>query len=99
MKDLRLAVRKEYFDQIKAGTKTRENRLANDYCNKRLKKVVETFDHNDTVTITCGYPKKNDKSRTLVFPYNGIILGEITHPHFGDKPILVHQILLMSVKQ
>lgn len=88
--NLQLAVKKEYFDQIKSGEKTREFRMVNEYWKKRMVKVP-LF---ETVTITCGYPKKTDKEKILVFPWNGVIIGNITHPHFGAEPVLVYQILL-----
>ena len=36
IKILRLHLKKKYWEQIKAGTKTLEYRLANDYWRKRL---------------------------------------------------------------
>ena len=58
LKVLRLAVRKEYFEQIKAGIKKEEYREIKDYWIKRLSK------HYDQVWITLGYPKKNRKRKS-----------------------------------
>lgn len=89
--DLRLAVKREYFEQIKSGVKTEEYRLVNDYWIKRLD--GKPF---DTLTITMGYPKNDDTSRHLVFPYRGWVIKTITHPHFGDKPVEVFAINLVG---
>lgn len=87
MGDLRLAVKREYFEQIKSGEKLFENRLFNDYWCKRLLKR-----DYDTVTITLGYPPKGDTERTLVFPYRGWFARVIIHKHFGTEPVKVFSI-------
>lgn len=89
LRTLQVAVTKEYFDQIKAGSKTEEYRLANDYWKKRLQ--FKTFDR---IVITLGYPKANDSSRRLEFAYNGWELKTITHKHFGPDPVEVFALRL-----
>jgi len=91
--NLQLAVKGEYFDQIKAGTKTRENRLRNDYWKKRLSKGPF-----DTVTITRGYPKRTDTDKILVFPWRGFDVVTIRHKHFGPEPVEVFAIILGETK-
>ena len=88
MKILTLNVKKIYFDAIKAGFKTEEYRLVKSYWNKRLAK------NYDEVHILCGYPRKDDTEKRLVFPYRGWIRKEITHEHFGNEPVKVFAIRL-----
>ncbi|KJU81032.1 RNA-binding protein [Ectopseudomonas oleovorans] len=87
MSTLHLPMKGEYFDQIKAGTKPEEFRLANDYWRKRL--VGRTYDR---IVLTRGYPKRGDTERRLVLPYRGYRLATITHPHFGEQPVEVFAI-------
>lgn len=87
MSTLYLPIKGEYFDQIKAGTKLEEFRLANDYWRKRL--VGRTYDR---IELTRGYPKRDDTGRRLVLPYRGYRLTTITHPHFGIEPVEVFAI-------
>lgn len=87
MSTLHLPLKGEYFDQIKAGTKPEEFRLANDYWRKRL--VGRTYDR---IELTRGYPKRDDADRRLALPWRGYRLTTITHPHFGDQPVEVFAI-------
>lgn len=87
--DLRLAVKREYFEQIKSGVKVEEYRLYNEYWKKRLE-----HKNYDTVTITLGYPKADDTERIIVFPFRGGVIKTITHKHFGDNPVKVYAIRL-----
>lgn len=89
MSVLRLAVKAEYFNAIKAGTKTEEYRLCTVYWHVRI--VRRQY---DTVEITLGYPKRGDTSRRLIFPWNGFETKTITHPHFGTEPVKVYAIKL-----
>lgn len=90
MRDLILAVKREYFEQIKSGEKTEEYRLCNDYWQKRL---VHPYHH---LIITLGYPKKDDAERRLKFPYTGWVRKTITHKHFGEKPVEVFAIQITN---
>ena len=92
MRILTLNVTAEYFDAIKSGVKTEEYRLVKPYWQKRLEKSF------NEVHILCGYPRKDDNSRRLVFPYRGWIRKEITHKHFGSKPVDVFAIQLANVQ-
>lgn len=87
MSTLHLPMKGEYFDQIKAGTKPEEFRLANEYWHKRLE--GRTYDR---IELTRGYPKRDDAERRMVLPYRGYRLTTITHPHFGDQPVEVFAI-------
>lgn len=77
---LYLALKREYFDAIEAGTKKFEYRLYNSYWKKRIKH--KAF---DGIVLTLGYPKRNDKARRIERPWRGYDVGPITHPQFGDK--------------
>jgi hypothetical protein len=81
---LTLPLKAEYFDDIKAGTKPLEFRLANAYWTKRL--LNRTF---SKVVLTRGYPKANDASRRLIRAWRGCVLMTITHEHFGPIPVTV----------
>lgn len=93
MRTLHLALRAEYFNAIKAGQKTEEYRLVSEHWFQRL--AGRTFDQ---IVLTLGYPKRDDESRRMVFPWNGYEMKEITHKHFGDKPVLVYAIKLEASK-
>ena len=88
LKVLRLAVRKEYFEQIKAGIKKEEYREIKDYWIKRLSKYY------DQVWITLGYPKKNEKEKVLKFKYDGFCIKKINHKEFGASNVEVYAIKL-----
>ncbi|CUJ38991.1 ASCH domain-containing protein [Achromobacter ruhlandii] len=82
MADLHLALKGEYFDAIKAGTKVEEFRLLNDYWRRRL--VDRDY---DLLVLTRGYPRADDVERRLVLPYRGYAVQRITRPHFGPNPV------------
>lgn len=92
---LQLALKAEYFDAIKAGTKLEEYRLVNDYWTKRLFQrwygslICREF---DAVVLTKGYPKTGDQERTIELPWRGFVRKTITHPHFGPDPVEVFAI-------
>ena len=85
--ELVLPLKREFFDAIKAGTKTEEFRLRNDYWRKRLE--GKTFDR---VVLTLGYPKRDDQERRIVLPWKGYRECQITHPLFGSAPVDVYAI-------
>lgn len=86
---LQLALKAEYFDAIKAGTKLEEYRVANDYWTRRLRVPI---DHYKTIVLTKGYPKRGDPERTIELPWRGYTRKTITHPHFGPEPVEVFAI-------
>lgn len=85
--DLILPLKGEYFDDIAAGRKPDEFRLANDYWRKRL--VGREYAR---IVLTRGYPKRDDHSRRLIRPWRGYVMRTITHPHFGVAPVEVFAI-------
>jgi len=87
MRTLTLALKGEYFDAIKAGTKTEEFRQVTPYWRKRLE-----GQRYDSIELTRGYPKRGDTTRRLVLPWKGYLLTTITHPHFGPDPVNVFAI-------
>jgi hypothetical protein len=82
--DLFLPMRREYFEQVKAGTKKDEYRLVNNYWRNRIE--GKTFDR---VILTLGYPRSDDNDRRFVLPYRGYVIMQITHPYFGTEPVNV----------
>lgn len=86
---LTLAVKKEFFDQIAAGTKGEEFRLANAFWTKRLE--GKSF---EKLVITLGYPKAEDTARRLTFAWNGFERRMHQHSLFGPKPVEVFAISL-----
>ena len=92
MKVLRLALKGEYFDAIKAGTKTEEYRLCTPYWDKRLRDLVY-----DLIALTRGYPARSDLEAHLTMPWRGGCQKTITHPHFGPDPVLVYAITVECV--
>lgn len=86
---LLLNLRAEYFYQIKSGEKKFEYRLYNSYWKKRL--LNKNF---EKIIIKLGYPSSTETDKILEFPYKGFVLDEITHPHFGENPVIVFAIKL-----
>lgn len=87
MADLVLPVKREYFEQIKAGLKPDEFRLCTSYWAKRLE--GRSYDR---VIVTLGYPSRDDTERRLVRPWRGFVKKQIVHPHFGGSPVKVYAI-------
>ena len=87
-KILTLAVKKQYFNEIKSGIKKEEFRAIKDYWTKRLKK-----NYNE-VHITLGYPKKDEINKILKFKFIGYERKLIKHKEFGEKTIEVYAIQL-----
>lgn len=86
MADLHLNLKGEYFDQIKAGTKTHEFRLCEKWAKRLEGKVF------DRIFVKRGYPKREDISKIIERPWRGYELKTITHPHFGAEPVDVFTI-------
>lgn len=86
-RDLILAVRRVYFEQMLRGEKLEEFRLQNEYWAKRLE--GKEFSR---VVITLGYPAADDLARRLAFPWRGFSKRELQHEHFGSKPVNVYAI-------
>jgi hypothetical protein len=86
---LHLNLKRQYFDEIKAGTKTEEYRLCTSFWRNRL--AGRTY---DTILIKCGYPKNGDQVRIIERPWRGCCERTITHPHFGQEPVEVFAILV-----
>ncbi len=95
MSKLHLALKAEYFDAIRNGSKTEEYRLDNAFWQKRLLiggtrgVLARSF---DAIVVTKGYPKRGDPERTMEFPWLGWSRRSITHPHFGDQAVSVFAI-------
>ena len=87
MKTLTLALKGEYFDAIRDGSKTEEYRLRTDYWNRRL--VARSYDR---IVLTRGYPARDDHSRRLALPWRGYVSKALTHPHFGPDEVQVFAI-------
>lgn len=87
MRVLTLPLKGEYFDAIKNGTKPEEFRLMTPYWRKRLE--GRTY---DCIVLTKGYPKRDDRDRRLILPWQGYRITTLTHPHFGADPVDVFAI-------
>jgi len=93
LKILHLHVKKKYFDQIKSGKKKIEYRRATPYWKKRL--VIGT--EYDLIMVYCGYPRKGDSSKTLLYRYQGYYHeSNFVHEEFGEKPVNVFCIRLQE---
>ena len=86
--NLTLNLKKEYFLEIKNGTKLFEYRLFNDYWKKRLLNK-----HYDVVIFKLGYPSNDDLSKIIKKEYLGYQIEMIQHKHFGETPVIVFSIL------
>lgn len=89
MTDLVLHLKRVYFEQIRAGTKTEEYRDVTDYWTKRIEN--RTYDR---VVLLLGYPESGDESKRIVRPWRGYTRKTITHEHFGGTPVEVFAIRL-----
>lgn len=87
MRTLTLPLKGIYFDQIKAGTKPEEYRLATAFWHKRL-----AGRDYDRIVLTRGYPARDDADRHLVLPWQRCELKTIQHDHFGPAPVYVFAI-------
>lgn len=82
-KPLRLHLTGLYFDQIRAGEKLVEYRLADTWEKKLEDRVFSE------VILCRGYPRLGDRERTLRREWHGYTIETITHPHFGRSPVRV----------
>ncbi len=87
MNILTIAVKKEYFEAIRASEKLFEYRVMKEYWKKRL----EGREYKE-VHITLGYPPKEDLSRRMQFRWKGFKVQEIQHKEFGELPVNVYAI-------
>lgn len=78
VKPLVLHLKKEYWQQIKDGTKTVEYRERGPYWDMRLRNREYSEVH-----LLLGYPKRGDTSKLIRRKWNGFIEIDIEHPHFG----------------
>lgn len=97
-KILHLNLKGEYFDQIKSGQKTEEFRRVTPYWQKRLVDDKGQPIPYDGILIKRGYPRRTDTDRILERKWEGWTIREITHPHFGDKPVKVFAISVTQQK-
>ena len=86
-----LNVRREYFEQIKAGTKKEEYRRVTHFWISRISYKKDLL---RGIEIRCGYPKPGDKNRIITFPWNGYEIKEIQHDEFGRNPTCIFAIKL-----
>lgn len=91
---LTLPLKREYFDAIRAGTKTEEFRLYTPFWRKRLE--GREFDQ---IVLTLGYPARDNSARRIARPWSGYTIKTITHPHFGPDPVQVFAIDLTGSLQ
>ena len=91
-KTLQLALKKKWFDMIKAGIKKEEYREINNYWKSRFiaASVIFTgqilaFSKFENIVFTLGYPKSTDNERRLEFNNPKIQIGE-GRPEWGAEP-------------
>ena len=69
-----------WFDMFKRGVKNEEYRAITPYWTRRLTQPTSggylKFRRFDEVVITCGYSKRGDKTRRLVFQHAGTRIGK-----------------------
>jgi hypothetical protein len=90
-KVLTLPLKAEYFNAIKAGTKTLEYRLTTPFWRKRIEGKVF-----DIVALTLGYPARTDHDKWLFCQWQGYTVETIQHPHFGSEPV---EVFAINVKE
>lgn len=76
-----------YFDEIVAGTKSLEYRIANEYWKKRLE--GRQYDY---IELSRGYPKRDDMTRRHRVHWRGYTMTMLQHEHFGDEELEVYAI-------
>jgi hypothetical protein len=84
-----LRVKKQYFDEIKEGTKIEEYREVKPYWKARIENKKFDF-----VEIVHGYGGER-----IRFPWNGYTIKTITHPIFGNIPTEVYAIKLVKTNE
>lgn len=93
MTDLHLHVKTEYFEAIRNGEKTEEYRLYNDFWGGRLLLRRTAY---EGIVIHNAY--KSGAENRMTFPWRGLEIKTITHPHFGPEPATVFAIKLEGEK-
>ena len=93
MTTLHLSLIGDYFHQIKAGTKTKEYRLCNEYWSKRL--IGRSYTR---IEMAWGYPKADNTERRISCPWHGYTIETIQHEHFGRYPVTVFAIDVRGAK-
>ena len=91
VKTLHLNVRREWYEQALSGAKTEEYRLLTPHWRTRLE--GRSYER---IAYHLGYPKRGDTSRTIVRPWRGYTIREITHQEFGARPVRVYAIKLCA---
>ncbi len=89
--NLILPLKRKWFEQIKSGEKTEEYRLDNEYWQKRI--IGKSF---DKVIVTLGYPKRDDLSRRLEFPWNGYVMKDVVSDEWDGNLVRVFVIPLWN---
>jgi DNA adenine methylase len=89
---LHLNLRGERWDQIAAGTKGEEYRLA-----AKWRRQLEDRSY-DWIVLKRGYPCAGDMGKILFRPWRGVELRTMTHPHFGAAPVDVYAIPVQGLR-
>lgn len=88
-KILTLNVMRKWFEMTRDGQKPFDLRVNNEYWRKKL--VGKSYDE---VHLCCGYPRRGDLSKRLVFKWGGYTSERVVHEHFGTEPVDVFRIAL-----
>jgi hypothetical protein len=86
---LMLNLKREYFEQIKAGIKKREYREYTYWAPRILPRVP----YLKFVRICMGYPRLDETEKILLFPWNGYEIEEISHPVYENHTVKVISII------
>lgn len=86
-----LPVKREYFEAIRDNKKLWEYRLRTPYWRKRIEEK-----EYDRITITLGYPARDDWERRITYFWRGFEERTITHPLFGSEPVDTYAIRVGS---
>lgn len=86
---LHMTIKRQYFDEIKAGVKKKEYREVKPFWDKKLKGKKYTH-----ILFQNGY--RSDSPRIMV-EYKGYNVEEITHPFFNNITLNVYAIDLGGV--
>jgi hypothetical protein len=85
MKDLILILKKRFYNEIKAGTKKWDYRIATPEWKSRLEGKDGEEKGFNGILCKMGYPKKGDPEKELRRPWKGFIKMELEDKRFKRK--------------
>jgi len=88
-------LKRKWFEEIKAGTKTEEYREKTQRRAAQLAKLVP----GDVIEFSLGYPKKDDKERRIQKRFLSVESRTIEHEEFGGESLEVFAILFENIPE